>query len=428
MSNLNTKNEETQVVHAGWRADPSTNSVAVPIYQTISYQFNDASHAENLFALKELGNIYTRIMNPTCDVLEKRVAAFEGGVAALAVASGQAATAFAVQNLAKSGDNIVSSTDIYGGTWNLFANTLKDQGIEVRFVDPSDPVSFKNASDNKTRAFFGETLPNPKLNIFPIEQVAKIGRSLGIPLIIDNTAAPYICKPFNHGASIVVHSTTKYIGGQGSAVGGIIIDGGSFKWEDYKEQQPSLNYPDPSYHGAIWVEAAKPLGPIAYILKARTTLLRDIGSAMSPFNAFQFIQGIETLPLRVERQCQNAEKVVSFLKNNNKVSQVIYPSLNNNINNKFFTKNLYGNLVGFHVKKGYEACKKFIDKLNLFYHVANIGDVRSLAIHPSSTTHSQLSLANQKRAGVYKDYIRLSIGIEHINDILEDLDKAFQEV
>lgn len=367
-------------------------------------------------------------MNPTCDVLEKRVSAFEGGVAALAVSSGQAATAFAIQNLAKSGDNIISSTDIYGGTWNLFANTLKDQGIEVRFVDPSEPNSFKNASDSNTRAFFGETLPNPKLNIFPIEEVAKIGKELGIPLIMDNTAAPYICKPFKYGASIIVHSTTKYIGGQGSAIGGIIIDGGNFNWEEYKNQQPALNKADPSYHGVIWVEAAKPLGPIAYILKARTTLLRDIGSAMSPFNAFQFIQGIETLPLRIERQSKNAEKVVKFLQKNSKVSKVIYPALNDRGNNKYFTKNLYGNLVGFHIKKGYEACKDFINKLNLFYHVANIGDVRSLAIHPSSTTHSQLSLDSKKRAGVYEDYIRLSIGIEHINDILEDLRSAFKDI
>ena len=424
MSNFIIKNEETQAVHAGWRADPSTNSVAVPIYQTTSYQFNNADHAEKLFSLKELGNIYTRIMNPTCDVLEKRVSAFEGGVAALSVSSGQAATAIAIQNIAKNGDNIVSSTDVYGGTWNLFANTLKDQGIEVRFVDPTDPNAFKNASDNKTRAYFGETLPNPKLNIFPIEEVSDIGKKLGIPLIIDNTAAAYICKPFQHGATIIIHSTTKYIGGQGSAIGGIIVDSGNFEWENFKSQQPSLNTPDPSYHGAIWSEAAKPLGPIAYILKARTTLLRDLGSAMSPFNAFQFIQGIETLPLRVEKQSKNAEKVIQFLQDSNKVSKVIYPTLNKASakNSKYFNKNLFGNLIGFHLKGGYETCKNFIDNLQLFYHVANIGDVRSLAIHPSSTTHSQLSFNDQQRAGVYKDYIRLSIGIEHIDDILKDLE------
>ena len=427
MTNSNYKNEETQVVHAGWRADPSTNSVAVPIHQTTSYQFNNAQHAENLFALKELGNIYTRIMNPTCDVLEKRVAAFEGGVAALAVSSGQSASALAIQNIARNGDNIVSSTDIYGGTWNLFANTLKDQGIEVRFVDPRDPNAFIKATDNKTRAYFGETLPNPKLNIFPIEDVSNIGKKIGIPLILDNTAAPYICKPFQFGASVIIHSTTKYIGGQGSAIGGVIIDSGKFDWEKFKEQQPALNNPDPSYHGVIWTEAVKPLGPIAYILKARTTLLRDLGSAMSPFNAFQFIQGIETLPLRIERQSQNASKVADFLKNNKNITKVIYPAIAKN-NEKYFTKNLYGNLIGFHIEKGYEACKVFIDKLKLFYHVANIGDVRSLAIHPSSTTHSQLSKEDKEKAGVYDNYIRLSIGIEHIDDIISDLDHALSSI
>ena len=430
MTNLNFKNEETQAIHAGWRADTSTNSVAVPIYQTTSYQFNDANHAENLFALKELGNIYTRIMNPTCDVLEKRISAFEGGVAGLAVSSGQAATALAIQNVARNGDNIISSTDIYGGTWNLFANTLKDQGIEVRFVDPSNPENFRNASDKKTRAYFGETLPNPKLDIFPIEEISTIGREIGIPLILDNTAAPYICKPFSHGASIVIHSTTKFIGGQGSAIGGVIIDGGNFQWESFKEQQPALNTPDPSYHGAIWSEAAKPLGPIAYILKARTTLLRDLGYAMSPFNAFQFIQGLETLSLRIEKQSKNAQKVASFLDKHDKVSKVIYPTLKNDskVRDKYFTKNLFGNLVGFHIKDGYEACKKFIDNLQLFYHVANIGDVRSLAIHPSSTTHSQLSLENQEKAGVFKDYIRLSVGIEHEDDIILDIKNALESI
>ena len=430
MTKIKFKNEETQAIHAGWRADASTNSVAVPIYQTTSYQFNDATHAENLFALKELGNIYTRIMNPTCDVLEKRVSAYEGGVAALAVSSGQAATALAIQNIAKNGDNIVSSTDIYGGTWNLFANTFKDQGIEVRFADPSDPENFKNLSDERTRAYFGETLPNPKLNVFPIQEISKIGRKIGIPLILDNTAAPYICKPFAHGASIVIHSTTKFIGGQGSAIGGIIIDGGNFKWESFKSQQPSLNLPDPSYHGAIWTEASKPIGPIAYILKARTTLLRDLGYAMSPFNAFQFIQGLETLSLRIERQCKNAEKLASFLENNSKVSKVLYPKLKENKKNieKYFDKGLFGNLIGFHLKGGYEACKKFIENLELFYHVANIGDVRSLAIHPSSTTHSQLSIKDQERAGVYKDYIRLSVGIEHEDDIILDVKNSLDRL
>ena len=430
MNKFEIKHEETKAIHSGWRSDATTNSVAVPIYQTTSYQFNNTTHAENLFSLKELGNIYTRIMNPTCDVLEKRVSAFEGGVAALAVSSGQAATALAIQNIARNGDNIVSSTDIYGGTWNLFANTLKDQGIEVRFVDPSNPENFENATDKKTRAYFGETLPNPKLDIFPIEEISSIGKKIGIPLIVDNTAAPFICKPFNHGASIVIHSTTKFVGGQGSAIGGIIIDGGTLNWESFKDQQPALNTADPSYHGVIWSEAAKPLGPIAYILKARTTLLRDLGYAMSPFNAFQFIQGIETLSLRIERQSKNAEKLANYLEKHDKVKKVIYPTLKKNqmFRDKYFTKKLYGNLVGFHLKEGFEACKKFIDSLQLFYHVANIGDVRSLAIHPSSTTHSQLSTQDQERAGVYKDYIRLSIGIEHEDDIVSDIENALESI
>ena len=348
----------------------------------------------------------------------------------MAVSSGQAATALAIQNIARNGDNIVSSTDIYGGTWNLFANTLKDQGIEVRFVDPSNPENFENATDKKTRAYFGETLPNPKLDIFPIEEISSIGKKIGIPLIVDNTAAPFICKPFNHGASIVIHSTTKFVGGQGSAIGGIIIDGGNLNWENFKDQQPALNTADPSYHGVIWSEAAKPLGPIAYILKARTTLLRDLGYAMSPFNAFQFIQGIETLSLRIERQSKNAEKLANYLEKHNKVKKVIYPTLKNNqmFRDKYFTKKLYGNLIGVHLKEGFEACKKFIDSLQLFYHVANIGDVRSLAIHPSSTTHSQLSTQDQERAGVYKDYIRLSIGIEHEDDIISDIENALESV
>ena len=277
---------ETMLLHAGWRADPATGAVAVPIYQTTSYQFRDTEHAANLFALKELGNIYSRIMNPTNDVLEKRMAALEGGVAALALASGQAASAFAIQNLARAGDNVVSSTDLYGGTWNLFAHTLKDQGVEVRFVDPLDPESFRRATDEKTRAYYAETLPNPKLTVFPISEVAAIGRPLGIPLIVDNTAAPFLTKPIEHGAAVVVYSMTKYLGGHGNSIGGLIVDGGNFDWAAHPQRQPALNTPDPSYHGAVWTEAVKPLGPIAYAIKARVTLQRDIGAALSPFNAF----------------------------------------------------------------------------------------------------------------------------------------------
>jgi len=317
---------ETLALHAGYRADPATGAVAVPIYQTTSYQFQSAEHAANLFALKELGNIYTRIMNPTQDVLEKRVAALEGGVAALAVASGQAASALAVQNLAQVGDNIVSSTDLYGGTWNLFQNTLKQQGIEVRFVDPSDPENFRKATDAKTRAYYAETLPNPKLVAFPIAEVAAIGKPLGIPLIMDNTAAPIITKPFAHGAAVIVYSTTKYIGGHGTSIGGMLVDSGAFDWAAHKARQPLLNTPDPSYHGAVWTEAVKPLGPIAYIIKARVTMLRDIGSCMSPFNAFLFLQGLETLALRMRAHCENATAVARYLAKHPAVTGVIHPS------------------------------------------------------------------------------------------------------
>jgi O-acetylhomoserine (thiol)-lyase len=418
---------ETIALHSGWRSDPTTGSVAVPIHQTTSYQFKNTQHAANLFSLSELGNIYTRIMNPTNDVLEKRLAVLEGGVAALATASGQSATAIAIQNIAKVGDNIVSSTDVYGGTWNLFANTLKDQGIEVRFVDPSDPNNFLEATDENTRAYYGETLPNPKLNIFPIGEVSDIGKKLGIPLIIDNTASPIISKPIDHGAAIVIHSTTKYIGGHGTSIGGIIIDSGNFDWEKFKDRQPLLNKPDPSYHGAVWTEAVKPLGPIAYILKARVTLLRDIGGAMSPFNAFQFIQGLETLPLRIREQCKNAKLVAEHLSLSRNITKVIYPSLftgeNKNRVNKYLN-NGYGALVGFEIEGGIDAGKKFIDSLELLYHVANIGDSRSLAIHPASTTHSQLSSQDQLKSGVTPSYVRLSIGIEHIEDIINDIDQA----
>ena len=418
---------ETLALHAGWRADPATGSVAVPIYQTTSYQFNSAEHAANLFALKEFGNIYTRIMNPTNDVLEKRVAALEGGVAALAVASGQAASAFAVQNLARVGDNIVSSTDLYGGTWNLFANTLKDQGIEVRFVDPSDPENFRKATDARTRAYYAETLPNPKLIVFPIAEVAAIGRPLGIPLIVDNTAAPILTRPFDHGAAIIVYSSTKYLGGHGTSIGGLIVDGGNFPWEAHAARQPALNTPDPSYHGAVWTEAVKPLGPIAYIIKARVTMLRDLGSAISPFNAFLTLQGIETLALRIERHSANAEAVAKWLSKRKEVVKVIHPSLQTGVaaeRAKKYLKGGHGGLVGFELSGGREAGRRFIDALQLFYHVANIGDVRSLAIHPATTTHSQLSASEQAATGVTDGYVRLSVGIEHIDDILADLDQA----
>ena len=426
---VESQHPETLVLHAGYRADPATGAVAVPIYQTTSYQFAHTEHAANLFALKELGNIYPRIMNPTTDVLEKRVAALEGGAAALAVSSGQAASALAIQNLAEAGDNVVSSTDLYGGTWNLFANTLRQQGIEVRFVDPSRPEAFAEATDARTRAWYAETLPNPKLKVFPIAEVAAAGRKLGVPLIVDNTAAPILCRPLEHGAAIVVYSTTKYIGGHGTSIGGLIVDGGNFDWAAFPERQPLLNRPDPSYHGAVWTEAVKPLGPIAYAIKARVTLLRDLGPALSPFNAFQILQGLETLPLRMREHCRNAAAVAEHLAAHPAVAKVIYPGLQEGEPRRraeAYLKGGFGGLVGFELKGGLAAGRRFIDALQLFYHVANIGDARSLAIHPASTTHSQLSTEERLATGVSESYVRLSIGIEHIDDILADLDRALK--
>jgi O-acetylhomoserine (thiol)-lyase len=419
---------ETIVLHAGYRSDPTTTAVAVPIYQTTSYQFRDTEHAADLFGLSELGNIYTRIMNPTNAVLEERIAALEGGAAALALSSGQAASLFAVHNLCQAGDNFVASTDLYGGTWNLFLNTMhKTMGIEVRFVDPADPESFRRASDARTRCYYAETLPNPKLEVFPIAEVAKTGRALGIPLIVDNTAAPVLCRPIEHGAAIVMHSTTKYIGGHGTSIGGIVVDGGNFDWQKHADRFPLLNQPDPSYHGAVWTEAAKPLGPIAYILKMRVTLLRDMGAAASPFNSFLHIQGLETLPLRMRAHCANAMAVARFLGEHEKVTRVIHPSVMTGEARRradAYLKGGYGGLVGFELKGGREAGRRFIDALEMFYHVANIGDARSLAIHPATTTHSQLSPEEQLQTGVTDGYVRLSIGIEHEDDILADLEQA----
>lgn len=418
---------ETLALHAGWRADPATGSVAPPIFQTTSYQFRDSEHAANLFALAELGNIYTRIGNPTTDILEQRIAALEGGVAALAVSSGQAASAFAVQNLANAGDNIVAGTDLYGGTYNLFANTFKQMGIEVRFVDPADAAAFARASDARTRAWYVETLPNPKLVVCPMAEIAASGRPLGIPLIVDNTAAPLIARPFEHGAAIVVYSTTKYIGGHGTSIGGMIVDSGTFDWEAHPDRQRNLNTPDASYHGAVWAQAAKPLGPIAYVLRARTILLRDLGAALSPFNAFQLIQGVETLPLRMPRHCANATAVAAFLAGRTGVTRVIHPSQQSGITRARADAVLtggHGGLVGFELAGGRQAGERFINALKLFYHVANIGDARSLAIHPASTTHSQLTEAEQATTGVSPGYVRLSIGLEHIEDILADLSQA----
>ena len=396
--------------------------------QTTSYQFNSADHAANLFALKELGNIYTRIMNPTNDVLEKRVAALEGGVAALALASGQAASAFAIQNLARVGDNIVSSTDLYGGTWNLFANTLKDQGIEVRFVDPADPENFRRATDARTRAYYAETLPNPKLIAFPIAEVAAIGRPLGIPLIVDNTAAPLLTRPFDHGAAIIVYSSTKYLGGHGTSIGGLIVDGGNFPWDDFPERQPALNTPDPSYHGAVWSEAVKPLGPIAYIIKARVTLLRDLGAAISPFNAFLTLQGIETLALRIERHCDNADAVAALLAKRPEVTKVIHPSLADRRRSASGRRNISRAATAGSSASNSRAGARRVG--------ASSTRCNSSITSPTSATRAASPSIPRRRpirssrprtrlaTGVTDGYVRLSIGLEHIDDILADLDRA----
>ena len=420
---------ETLALHGGsWRADPATGAVAVPIYQTTSYQFQDTDHADRLFSLDEVGHIYTRVSNPTQDAFEQRIAALEGGAAALLLSSGQAASAYSVLNLAGAGDNIVSSTGLYGGTWALFAATLKHFGVEVRFVDASDPENFRRATDGRTRAYYAESLPNPKLQVFPIKEVADIGRSLGVPLIVDNTAAPLIIRPFEHGAAVVVYSATKYIGGHGTSIGGVVIDGGNFPWEDHGDRFPTLTQPDPSYHGKVWVEAAKPLGPVAYVLRIRTVLLRDVGAAISPFNAFQLLQGLETLPLRIRQHNENALKVAEYLKGHPMVSSVIFPGYQEGEDKRradaYFREGSYGALVGFELKGGCEAGRSFINGLKLLYHVANIGDARSLAIHPSTTTHSQLSAGDQLSSGVTPGYVRLSIGIEHPDDIIRDLKQA----
>ena len=424
------KHPETISLHGGtYRRDESTTAVAVPIYQTTSYQFNSAEHAENLFGLKEFGNIYTRIGNPTTNVLEERVAALEGGVAAVCVSSGQAASAFVVQNLCSTGDNIVASTDLYGGTVNLFNNTLKSMGIEVRYADPKDPESFAKATDKKTRLYYAETLPNPSLRVFPIKEVSDIGRKLGIPLVMDNTACPVICKPIDHGAAIVMHSLTKFIGGHGTTIGGIIVDAGNFDWSIDKERQPNIWQPDASYHGAVWGDAVPVLtgANIPYIIRARVVLLRDLGSAISPASAWQIIQGLETVTLRMKQHCENAEKVKNFLLKHKKIEKVIYSTLHEGEigeRTKKYFKGGNGALMGIEVKGGKEAGKKFIDSLKLLYHVANIGDARSLAIHPASTTHSQLSEKDLLAAGVTPGYVRLSIGIEHADDIIADIDQA----
>jgi O-acetylhomoserine (thiol)-lyase len=419
---------DTLQVHAGQTPDPATGSRAVPIYQTTSYVFNSSEHAANLFALKEFGNIYTRIMNPTTDVFEQRIAKLEGGVGALAVASGSAAITYAITNIAGVGDEIVAASTLYGGTYNLFANTLPRFGINTVFVNPDDPENFREAITEKTKAVFIETIGNPGINIVDIEAVAKIAHENSIPLIIDNTfGTPYLIRPIEYGADIVVHSATKFIGGHGTSIGGVIVDSGKFDWAA-SGKFPILTEPDPSYHGIKFVEA---VGPLAYIIKARVTLLRDTGAALSPFNAFLFLQGLETLSLRVERHISNTKKVVNFLQNHPAVSWINYPSLPGNkyhaLAQKYLPKGA-GSIFTFGIKGGVEEGKKFIENLQLFSHLANVADAKSLVIHPASTTHQQLSEQEQLSAGVTPDMIRLSIGIEDPEDLIYDLEQALNKI
>ena len=425
---------ETQQIHAGQVPDPTTGARALPLYQTTAYQFRDTKHAADLFGLAELGNIYTRIMNPTQDTVEQRVAALEGGVAALLLASGSAATTFAILNIAQAGDHIVSSPSLYGGTYNLFHYTLPKFGIEVTFVDnPDDPESWRKAVKPNTKAFFGETIANPKNDLLDIETVAKIAHENEVPLIVDNTVAtPYLIRPIEWGADVVVHSATKFLSGHGNTVVGAIVDAGKFDYAKFPKRFPSFNEPDPSYHGLVYAQAlgvGSAFGAnLSYIFKIRLTLLRDIGAAVSPFNAWLLAQGLETLSLRIERHVENAKAIATWLEKNPQVEKVNYASLPsspwNKLANKYCPKGS-GSVLSFEIKGGIEAGKKFIEALKLLSHVANIGDVRSLAIHPASTTHSQLSPDEQLTAGVTPGLVRLSIGIENIKDIQADLESAF---
>jgi O-acetylhomoserine (thiol)-lyase len=418
---------ETLSLHAGQQADPTTGARAVPLYQTTSYQFKSTEHAANLFGLKEFGNIYTRIMNPTTDVLEQRIAALEGGVGALALASGQAAETLGILNVASAGDNIISSTDLYGGTYNLFRHTLPKLGITTRFVDARDFEGFRKAIDGRTKLVFLELVGNPRLDILDLERITGIAHEQGVAVMVDaTTATPYLCRPFEWGADIIVHSATKYLGGHGTSIGGLLVDSGKFDYGNGR--YPEFTEPDPSYHGLQYAQA---LGPLAYILKARVQGLRDIGAALSPFNAFLFIQGIETLALRMERHSSNALAVAKYLKEHSKVSWVNYPGLPEHptyaLAQKYMPKGQSG-LLGFGIKGGRAAGATFIDSLKLFSHLANIGDAKSLAIHPATTTHSQLTVEEQGLTGVTDDFVRLSIGIETVDDIIADLEQALARV
>ncbi|MDR2693196.1 MAG: O-acetylhomoserine aminocarboxypropyltransferase/cysteine synthase [Chitinispirillales bacterium] len=420
---------ETLQVHAGQESpDPATDARAVPIYQTTSYVFPSAKSAAGRFALSEPGNIYTRLMNPTSDVFEKRIAALEGGVAALALASGAAATDYAIRNIARAGDHIVSDVQVYGGTYNLFAHTFKEAGIETTFVDGSDPENFKKAIKPNTKALFFESLGNPNSSIVDIEAVSKIAHAAGIPVVVDNTfATPYLLRPLDLGADVIVHSATKFIGGHGTTLGGVIVDGGKFDWAQ-NDKFPGLSKPNPSYHGAVFSEVA---GNLAYIIKARTTLLRDTGAAISPFNAFLLLQGLETLSLRVERHVANALKAIDFLKSHPQVEEVGHPSLPEHRDHKLYKRyfpNGAASIFTFLIKGGAEKAKRFSEELKLFSLLANVADVKSLVIHPASTTHSQMSEAELLEGGIKPNTVRLSIGTEHIDDIIGDLKQGFEAV
>ncbi|MCL4377671.1 MAG: O-acetylhomoserine aminocarboxypropyltransferase/cysteine synthase [Actinobacteria bacterium] len=419
---------ETLALHGGQEADPTTGARAVPIYQTTSYQFKDTEHAADLFALKEFGNIYTRLMNPTTDIFEKRIALLEGGIGALGVASGQAAETLAILNIAQNGDEIVSADNLYGGTYNLFHYTLARFGIKVNFVKSNDFESFKKAINKNTKALYAESIGNPKLDIADLEGLSKIAHDNGIPLILDNTSSPYILKPFDFGVDIIAYSATKFIGGHGTSIGGVIVDSGKFDWENGKF--PLITDPDPAYHGLKFVEALRPLGNLAYIIKARVILLRDLGPALSPFNSFLFLQGLETLPLRMIKHSENALAVANHLESHSLVKWVNYPGLKSSPEKERVAKYLKkgaGAIIGFGIKGGVEAGKKFINSLQLISHLANIGDAKTLAIHPATTTHQQLSEEEQLATGVTSDFIRLSIGLENIDDIIADIDQALKK-
>ncbi len=421
---------ETLALHAGQEVDPTTKARAVPIYQTTSFVFDDTSHAARLFGLEEFGNIYTRIMNPTTAVFETRVAQLEGGTHAVATASGQAATTLAITSIAEAGDEIVASTSLYGGTYNLFHYTLPKMGIQVRFVDPSDPASFRSVITDKTKLIFGESVGNPRLDTFPFSEVSSIAREAGVPLVIDNTLpTPYLLKPFELGANVVVHSATKFIGGHGTSIGGILVDGGNFDWGG--PRFANFTEPDPSYHGLKFWEVFgnfPGLGNVAFGLKARVQGLRDTGAALSPFNAFLFLQGLETLHLRMERHSSNASRVAEFLEQHPKVKWVSYPGLPSHPTHErarqTHYRGLFGAIVGFGIEGGSEAAVQFIDRLQIFSLLANVGDAKSLVIHPASTTHQQLTAEEQASAGVTPDFIRLSVGLENVDDLIRDLEQA----